>query len=244
MGNIQEQLQSQNIEQLFHELHERIVRAREGIAKNILEVGESLTLMQETRAFTARYDSFEEYVRDALGMSKASAYVYISIYKTYVQSGLIHELERTLDRTRVRELTGTTVDSPAVAALSALGPKKLEALKEVMQSPLPTEQKTSWIYRAMQEPNVKALRQAVIREHIIPKGGEVIKSCFNCIFSSVARSGDRLGGFLVGSKGILICRKQMVLVGTLTSTDAQRIAEGTEDKPGCPDYQVCPEWKE
>lgn len=238
-------------EEQFRFVHTQVVTHKHGAEYHLFELGRWLSIMQESKLYLAAYPTFEEYIISESGLSKTQAYKYMKLYSVYIKSGLAQELDKALDPARVQELAGQTrlapienIPSVAAQAMLSAGSEKLEIIAEIMSDTnVPITQKASWLYKAIQEPNQKALKREVIKEYRIPAGKQVVRSCFTCANAQLIRSGERLAQFLVGQKGVVVCKKVNVLISSLGYDEAEQIASGTEDHPGCPHYIIAPEWK-
>lgn len=244
-------------EEQFHFVHNQVLTHKHGAEYHLFELGRWLSIMKESKLYLAAYPSFEEYIISESGLSKTQAYKYMKLYSVYIKSGLASQLDSVLDKARVQELAGSTKITPseepsaplmpastAAQALIAAGSEKLEIISEIMaDQSIPITKKASWLYKAIQEPNQKALKRDVVKEYRIPAGKQVARSCFTCLHATLVRSGQRLASLLVGKKGVIVCNKANVLVSSLDYDEAELIASGTPENSGCPYYTIAPEWK-
>lgn len=239
------------LDEQYTYVHGRVIEHRNSAEHHLFEMGRWLATMRDYGLYKAHYESFEEYIEDACLVGRRQAYTYIDLYNTYIKSGLLRRLDGILDSVKVQEICGVRLpttpetETPVAAtAAAALGSEKLSILAEVMEDEkIPIEEKVGWIYEALQERNKNALKRRVVQEYRIPRGQQVIQSCFTCANAQIVYSGSRLGEYLVGTRGIMACHKHQVLVSSLSAEDAHRIASGDGDRSGCPSYIVSPEWK-
>lgn len=77
-------------EELFVSVHKSILRYGNEACQNMLSMSRELKMMHENKLFeVAGFNSFDEYVEDALGLKKSQAYNYIKIYNSYSEEFLL-----------------------------------------------------------------------------------------------------------------------------------------------------------
>lgn len=232
-----------NIEAQYEELHRRILEHKTQAEAHFLEMGCLLTQMRDSGAYKAHWRTFEEYVKGGLRIGRREAYRYILIYESFIESGTMEKITPHLNKQLVAEVTGIQTENTAEAALIGLGVAKLEVLSDVVASPtVDPKEKAEWVMTALQAPGREDLKQQVVRRYKIPRNQSLLPSCFNCVHKTIIFSGNRMAEYLVFGRGMAVCHKHKIIASSMTSTEAEKVATGDDERSGCPDYRPGPEW--